>query len=69
MGKVVESYFQGRSLVLKEKSVPWKLSSGKCYLGTNRKFSGYIKYSISLLKMCLEAGFSNADLCKARESP
>lgn len=66
MSKVVESYFQGRSLVLKEKSVPWKLSSGKCYLGMNPKFFGYVKHIISPLKMCLEAGFSSADLGKAR---
>lgn len=39
MSKVVELYFQGRSLVLKE-NVPWKLSSGKCHFGMNPKFSG-----------------------------
>lgn len=68
MSGVIESYFQGKSLILTEKLSHEKLFPGKCYLCMNPKFSLCVKHIISPLKVCLKASFFYADLCKARKS-
>lgn len=65
LSRVIESYSQGKSFTLIEKSVPWKL----CFQASAWTLNSlYDKHIISLLKVCLKVSLFYADFCKARKS-